>query len=145
MILLDTNVVSEVAKPRPNAGVIAWLDAQTAASLFLCAPVLAELHYGVERLPPGARQERLREWVERLENDLYLGRILPLDATAALEFGRFAVNRERRGRRMEPMDALIAAIAVANRMALATRDAEDFAGLGFDVINPFAYAPPPPT
>ncbi|MGZ9106177.1 MAG: PIN domain-containing protein [Rhodoplanes sp.] len=64
MILLDTNVVSEVAKPRPNAGVIAWLDAQTAASLFLCAPVLAELHYGVERLPPDARQERLREWVE---------------------------------------------------------------------------------
>lgn len=143
MILLDTNVVSEVAKPRPNAGVIAWLDAQAAASLFLCAPVLAELHYGVERLPSGARQGRLREWVERLENDLYLGRILPLDAAAALAFGRLAVKRERRGRRMEPMDALIAAIAIANRMALATRDAEDFSGLGFDVINPFAYAPPP--
>jgi hypothetical protein len=142
MILLDTNIVSEVSKPHPNAGVIAWLDAQAAVSLFLCAPVLAELHYGVERLPPGSRQQRLRGWVERLENDFYLGRILPLDAAAAVEFGRLAVKRERLGRRLEPMDALIAAVAIANRMALATRDADDFAGLGFDVINPFEYAPP---
>ena len=137
MILLDTNVVSDAWKPRPNPEVLAWIDSQDAMSLFLCTPVLAELRYGVERLPSGSRRERLRGLVDRVENDSYLGRILPLDIAAASEFGRLTVEREKSGRRMEAMDALIASIALANRMELATRDVRDFSGTGLDLINPF--------
>jgi hypothetical protein len=137
MIVLDTNVISEVWRPNPNAVVLDWLEAQPTASLYLCTPVLAELRFGIERLQPSRRKDRLAAAVDRLEAEGYRDRILPLDSTAAAEFGRIAARRERIGRRMEPMDALIAAITLTNRAALATRDAEDFANLGFDVINPF--------
>ncbi|MEZ5785389.1 MAG: PIN domain-containing protein [Xanthobacteraceae bacterium] len=137
---MDTNVVSEVTKARPHPSVIAWIDAQEFTLLFICTPVLAELYYGLERLPHSARQLRLKTWVDTLQTDLYTDRILPLDMAAAKEFGRVTAIREKIGRRMEPMDALIAAIALANRMALATRDTDDFADLGLDLINPFADA-----
>ena len=139
MILLDTNVVSEAWKRQPRLEVVAWVDSQESTSLYLCTPVLAELRYGVERLPEGSRKERLRGLVDRVENDTYLGRILPLDVAAASEFGRLTVEREKAGRRMEPMDALIAAIALSNRMGLATRDIGDFSNLGLDLTNPFDF------
>jgi predicted nucleic acid-binding protein len=137
MILLDTNIVSEAWRPKPNLAVIAWIDAQPASSLYLCTPVLAELRFGVERLPTGSRKDRIRMLVDKLETDTYQGRILTLDTTAASEFGRVAAKRERVGRRMEPMDALVAAIAISHQATLATRDIGDFANLGLDVINPF--------
>ena len=137
MIILDTNVVSEVWRPVPNAAVLDWLRSRPAASLYLCAPVLAELRYGIERLEAGRRRELLKVAVDRLEAEGYRDRILPLDSAAAAEFGRLAVKRERVGRRMQTMDTLIAAIAITNRAALATRDTKDFADLGLDVINPF--------
>jgi len=100
-------------------------------------PVFAELRYGVERLDVSRRKDRLRAWVDRLETEVYPGRILGLDLIATHEFGRLSAQRERIGRRMQPIDALIAAIAVANHMALATRDTNDFADLGLELINPF--------
>jgi predicted nucleic acid-binding protein len=142
MILLDTNVISEVTKALPRASVVAWIDAQQPASLFICAPVLAELHSGIERLAVSGRHRRLKAWVERLEFDLYAGRILPFDTAAAKAFGRLTAGRERVGRRIEAMDALIAAIALTNQMTLATRDVDDFTDLGLDLINPFADALP---
>jgi toxin FitB len=137
MILLDTNVVSEGWKPRPSAAVISWLDAQAPQELYLCTPVLAELRYGVARLPPGKRRERIEAWVNRLEAEIYRDRILMLDADAAAEFGRLAAIRERLGRRMEPMDALIAGIAASQGASIATRDTADFDGIGIDLVNPF--------
>jgi toxin FitB len=137
MILLDTNVVSEAWRLNPNLTVIAWIDEQPVSSLFLCTPVLAELRFGIERLPGSARKDRIRALVDRLETDTYQGRILPLDISAAAEFGRVAAKRERTGRRMEPMDALIAAIAISHQATLATRDVGDFVNLGLDLINPF--------
>jgi len=136
MIILDTNVVSETWRPMPNPIVVEWLDSQREDSLYLCTPVLAELRYGIERLAASHRRDRLKRAIDRLEEE-YRDRILPLDTAAAAEFGRLAVNRERIGRRMEPMDCLIAAIAVSHRAALATRDIQDFAGLGLNVMNPF--------
>jgi predicted nucleic acid-binding protein len=138
MILLDTNVVSEGWRPRPDPKVVAWLDAQSANAVYLCTPVLAELRYGVERLDVTPRKDRLRAWIDRLETETYSGRILALDLASTREFGRLSAQRERIGRRMEPMDALIAAIALTNHMALATRDTNDFADLGLELINPFA-------
>jgi toxin FitB len=137
MILLDTNVVSEGWRPRPNPKVAAWLNAQPANSVYLCTPVFAELRFGIERLEVSPRKDRLRAWVGRLETEIYPGRILALDLNATYEFGRLSAQRERSSRRMEPMDALIAAIALTNQMALATRDTHDFADIGLDLIDPF--------
>ncbi len=137
MIVLDTNVISEAWRPKPNSAVLNWLQAQPTATLYLCTPVLAELRYGIERLQPSRRKDSLTASVDRLEAEGYRDRILPLDSAAAAEFGRLAVKRERMGRRMAPIDALIAAIILTHGAALATRDTRDFSDLGFDVINPF--------
>jgi toxin FitB len=139
MILLDTNVVSEAWRPKPTAAVIDWMDAQPATSLYICTPVLAELWFGVERLPASRRRDRIGALVDRLETDTYRGRILTLDAAAATEFGRLAAKRERAGRRMQPMDALIAAVARSNGATLATRDIDDFADLDLTLVNPFEF------
>ena len=137
MILLDTNVVSEPIRPRPFGRVRAWIDSQPARSLFLCTPVLAELRYGVERLPAGSRRERLDRWVHQLESEHFVDRILPVDQQAAHVFGRIVTRRERSGRPIKPMDALIASVAINYGLAVATRDVQDFADLGLELINPF--------
>jgi predicted nucleic acid-binding protein len=142
MIILDTNVVSEAWKATPNTATLAWMDAQPSESLYLCTPVLAELRYGVERLPAGSRKERLRSLMDKLEGETFQGRIFPLDTAAAAQFGRLAARRESEGRRMQPMDALIAAIALSQAAGLATRDVHDFADLGLKLINPFEKPAP---
>jgi len=141
MIILDTNVVSEAWRPEPAAAVLGWLRLQPPGSLFLCTPVLAELRYGVEHLPSGRRRDRLKVAVDRAEVEGYSDRVLPFDSAAAAEFGRLTVKRERLGRRIDTMDGLIAAVALTHAAALATRDVEDFADLGLDIINPFETAP----
>jgi len=141
MILLDTNVVSENLRPQPSAIVVAWIDAQSANELYLCTPVLAELRFGVERLAPGRRRTNLQAAIDRIENSYFRGRILPLDIAASAAYGRIAATRERMGRRIEQMDALIAAIALAQRAPLATRDIGHFSDLGLDLINPFEVTP----
>lgn len=140
MIVLDTNVVSEAFRVNPSATVQAWLDAQRPTDLFLCAPVLAELRYGIERLPAGARKNALEEMLSKVEYGLFDNRVLPFDRAAAYEFGRLQARRSSLGRPISTMDALIAAIAVSHRMAIATRDTNDFAALELDVINPFEPA-----
>lgn len=141
MIVLDTNVVSEIWRPTPHEGVIAWLDAQPSDTTFLCTPVLAELRYGLELLHASARRERLRAQIDTIENEVFRDRILAFDAAAAVRFGVLASKRIRAGRRMETVDALIAAIALSHNAALATRDVEDFTGIGLHVIDPFAHSP----
>ena len=137
MIILDSNVVSELWRPVPNSSVLAWLDAQDGTNLFLCTPVLAELYFGAERLPRGRRKDVLETSIRQLVLNGYRDRILSFDTEAASAFGRIGAVREKTGRRMEPMDAMIAAIAVTHGMKLATRDVRDFAGIGLELINPF--------
>lgn len=137
MIVLDTNVISEAFRIAPNPTVRSWLDAQKPTGLFLCAPVLAELRYGIERLAMGARRTGLEKMLSSVENELFGGRILPFDRGAAYEFGRIQARRVNLGRPMSSMDGLIAAIAASNHMAIATRDIGDFAGIELEVINPF--------
>lgn len=140
MIVLDTNVISEAFRTAPSLTVRSWLDAQNPADLFLCTPVLAELRYGIERLPAGARRSGLEQMLATIENELFESRILPFDRTAAYEFGRLQARRDSLGRPISTMDALIAAIAVSQRMAVATRNIRDFADLELEVINPFEPA-----
>jgi predicted nucleic acid-binding protein len=140
MILLDTNIVSEIYRPQPATAVIAWIDSQPSASLHLCTPVIAELRFGMDRLPAGARKERLWTTIDRLENELYRDRIFPFDLAAAAEYGRLVAKRRNAGRQIGPMDALIAAIGLAQGAAVATRNTIDFANLGLELINPFELA-----
>jgi len=140
MIVLDTNVISEAFRKVPSAAVRAWLDAQTQTDLFLCAPVLAELRYGIERLASGARRTALDSLLSNVETELFEDRILSFDRKSAYEFGRILVRRSNIGRPMATMDALIAAIAISHRMILATRDIADFADLELELINPFEPA-----
>ncbi|HEX3440153.1 MAG TPA: type II toxin-antitoxin system VapC family toxin [Pseudolabrys sp.] len=140
MILLDTNVVSEVFKPQPNPSALAWLDAQPRDLLYLSTPVLAEMHFGLGLLDASARKERLRKSIDRLENEIYRDRILVFDVRAAAEYGRIAAARQKAGRRLGHLDGLIAAIAIANGATLATRDTRDFAELDLDLVNPFGPA-----
>jgi predicted nucleic acid-binding protein len=137
MIILDTNVISEAFRKRPQPGVRDWLDRQRPSDLFLCAPVLAELRYGVERLPTGRRRSELDRLVTNAEQDLFANRLLTVDREAAHEFGRVVARRAGMGRPIMPIDGMIAAIALANGMSVATRDVKDFADLDIDVVNPF--------
>jgi len=137
MILLDTNVLSETHRPQPSTAVRDWLNSRAPSELYLCTPVLAELRYGLERLPSGRRRDRLEEWLHSLEQDYFVDRILPFDQQAAHEFGRIMSRRETAGRPIKTMDALIAAVAVCHAAAIATRDISDFDSLGLELIDPF--------
>jgi len=137
MILLDTNIVSENFRPQPNPAVVLWVDSQPTGSLYICTPVLAELRFGLEKLPTGQRKDALQTAIDRIENDYFRGRILALDINAAAEYGRLAASRQRIGRPIQQMDGLIAAIASINRLTIATRNTRDFADLGLDMVNPF--------
>lgn len=137
MILLDTNVISEPYRAQAASTVQQWLDRQEQRDLFLCAPVLAELHYGVARLPAGARRNRLAGWLRYVEEEEFCDRVLPFDRNAAHEFGRVMVLLRQLGRSVGPMDVLIAAIAMTHDAVLATRNVRDFEGLGLSLVNPF--------
>jgi toxin FitB len=137
MILLDTNVISEIYRPSPNSLAIQWINAQPRNLLFLSTPVLAELRFGIEGLPAGKRKDRLGETLAGLQNELFRERILVFDAAAAAEYGRVAAKRQRAGRPIGQLDAMIASIAIVHGASLATRNGADFHGLDLDLINPF--------
>ena len=136
MILLDTNVVSDGLRPHPDPNVTKWLDAQRPADLFLCMPVIAELHYGAQLLPVGARRTHLELTIRKIE-ETFAERTLPFDRAAAHEYGRIVAYRDRLGRATGTMDGLIAAIAKVHGATVATRDNRGFDDIGLKVINPF--------
>ncbi len=135
--LLDTNVVSEWTKPRPNAGVIEWLEQVEEDEVFLSVVTFAELRHGIERLPAGSRRRRLDEW---LRQDLPLrfdARIVGVDGAIADEWGRLVARREARGRPIHAMDALIAATAQVHDLTLVTRNTADFQASVKSLLNPW--------
>jgi predicted nucleic acid-binding protein len=135
--LLDTNVVSEGTKPRPNSGVMAWLAAADESHVFLSVITLAELRNGVERLPAGARRARLDAWLTQQLPTRFETRLLPVDAETADICGYITARARARGRTVEAMDALIAATAVQHDLTVVTRNVSDFEPLGARVINPW--------
>ncbi|MGA7695516.1 MAG: type II toxin-antitoxin system VapC family toxin [Candidatus Sulfotelmatobacter sp.] len=134
--LLDTNAVSEWVKPRPNPGVIRWMESADEDRVFLSVISLAELRYGAERMAAGARRSRIEEWLRDELPLRFEGRILPVDNHVAEAWGRTVSRAEAVGRPMGAMDAFLAATAELHRLTLVTRNVSDFPLLKA-VLNPW--------
>ena len=140
MILLDTNVVSEVMKTRPAEAVVAWLNSQGSERLYVSTITIGEIAYGLRILPDGKRRFGLRERFERFVTLAFEQRVLSYDEPAARIYGELMGDRRELGLRMSVPDGQIAAIASLNHLAVATRNVVDFENCGIDVVNPFASA-----
>jgi toxin FitB len=137
VIVLDTNVLSELLRQRPAEAVQSWLETRPLGSLFTTTITEAEMLFGVALLPKGKRRSALQEAVTGLLEVDFAGRVLPFDTPAAKVFALVSAERHRAGRRMSQLDAQIAAIARSRDATLATRNQSDFEGCGVDVVNPW--------
>ena len=140
MILLDTNVVSEVMKARPTEAVVAWLNGQDSEKLYVSAITVGEIAYGLRILPDGKRRSGLRERFEKFVALAFDQRVLAYDESAARIYGELMGDRRELGLAMSIPDGQIAAIARLNHLAVATRNVPDFEHCGIDVLNPFEAA-----
>ena len=138
MIVLDTNVVSEVMRARPDARALRWLDAQSADDLWVTSITVAELLHGIARLPTGRRRRALAQAASEMLTDDLGGRCLDFDARAAVAYAALCAARERSGKPIHMADAQIAAICELHGAALATRNRRDFTGLQITLIDPWA-------
>ncbi|MGA2646214.1 MAG: type II toxin-antitoxin system VapC family toxin [Candidatus Sulfotelmatobacter sp.] len=134
--LLDTNAVSEWVKPRPNPGLIGWMESTDEDRVFLSVVTLAEVRYGVERVASGARRRRLEEWLGRELPLRFEGRMLQVDANVAEAWGKMVARSEATGRPIGAMDAFLAATAEVHHLTLVTRNVSDFRVLNA-VLNPW--------
>jgi len=137
MILLDTNVLSELMKPRPDPAVLGWIDSQNPDDLWTSTIVVAEILSGLELMPSGKRQVELRAKAELMFSEALGGRILTLDLAAAQAYGSVQKIRKAARKPVDEMDALIAAIAFANGASLATRNITHFEDCGIRLLNPW--------
>ena len=137
MILLDTNVISEPLKLSADAGVLAWIDAQSIDTLYLSAISLAKLRFGIAALPTGKRKETLHLGLEQRILPLFADRILPFDAIASQAYADILSTARAQGRAISTADGYIAATAKRHGFMVATRDASPFEAAGVAVINPW--------
>ncbi len=135
--LLDTNAVSEWVKPRPNPGLIAWMEAADEDRIFISVVSLAELRYGVERMAAGRRRSRLEQWLRHELPLRFESRILPVDTEVAEAWGKIVSRSEAAGRPIGAMNAFLAATAETHQMTLVTHNVSDFRLLKA-VLNPWS-------
>jgi hypothetical protein len=138
VIILDTNVLSELMKAAPAPKVLRWVSAQAASSLYTTSITQAEILHGVLLLPAGRKRNALAEGAEAMFAEDFADRVLAFGPDAAAPYARIAVERKRRGRPISNFDAQIAAIARVNGATLATRNVSDFDHCDVKVINPWA-------
>ena len=137
-IILDTNVISEVMREKPNAQALRWFSEREINALHLTSITLSELWHGVERLDPShPKRSGLVAKLELLEQQ-FDNQILNLDAAAARLWGQLRGRHSRKGRVFPDIDLQIAAIALCHHMSLATANTKDFDGLGIQLIDPFS-------
>jgi predicted nucleic acid-binding protein len=138
MIVIDTNVISELMKPSPQPKLISWVDSQNATQLFITTITIAEISYGLSVLPDGTRKRHLEDSFHKALNDAFKHRILSFGETAAPAYGKIMGHRKQLGRPLSMADGQIAAIAAAHNYSIATRNMTDFVDCEVEVINPFA-------
>lgn len=137
MLILDTNVISELMRDVPNHAVIAWLDRQDRQAVWTTAITVMELHHGILSLPPGRRRSLLRDALARLATEKIGDRVAPFDDAAAKATAIIAAERRRLGRQGELRDTMIAGIAAVTGASLATRNTRHFDDLTIDLIDPW--------
>jgi predicted nucleic acid-binding protein len=137
MIVLDTNVISELMRARPHPGVFVWVAAQPRALLCTTYINQAEILYGIAALPDGRRRTALGKVAREIFEEEFSGRVLSFGAAAAACYGDIVTARRRAGNPVEGFDGLIAAIALAAGASVATRDTGGFAGCGVTLIDPW--------
>lgn len=137
MILLDTCALSELAKPSPNQGFVAWFDAQPDEMFFVSALTFGEIAKGASLLDPGERKSRILAWLESITSE-YATQTVVVDASVARVWGDLTASRRRQGKTLPIMDGLIAATAIHHGMKIATRNVSDFEGLGVKIVNPWS-------
>jgi predicted nucleic acid-binding protein len=135
--LLDTNILSEWVKPKPDAGAVAWLAQADEDRVFISALTLMELRYGVERLKPGTRRRQLEGWLEHELPSRFESRILAIDAAVADACGRIIARRESQARPIGLADALIAGTAKVFGLVLVTNNTANFDATIEGLLNPF--------
>jgi toxin FitB len=136
VIVLDTNVVSELTKPTPSPAVVAWLNDQPFDTLFITAITIAEMGFGIEILPSGKRRDMLQAGLQHTV-ELFADRVLPFDAKVAATYAGLAASARRAGKGFPTPDGYIAAIAASRGFAVATRDTAPFLAGGVEVIDPW--------
>lgn len=137
MIVLDTNVISEVMRPQPEPRVVTWLRAQPIQELASTTITLAEIGVGLARMPESRRRFNLETKFQSFVSRGLGPRIFGFDAAAAAVYGEMVVVRERAGRPLSGFDGLIAAVARVRGTAIATRNVDDFTGCGVPIVNPW--------
>ena len=137
MIILDTNVLSELMRPQPNEFVLQWIAKYQASSLFITALTQAEILYGLELLPKGKRRTALKQAARAMFDLDFAQRILDFNSDAAQQFAAIAAKRKKIGRPISQIDAQIAAIAKSHNATLATRNVADFTECEINIINPW--------
>ena len=140
MILLDTNVVSEVMKATPAGTVLEWLNQQESSALYVSTVTIGEIAYGLRILPDGKRRSRLNDKFEQFIALAFAQRVLAYDEPAARVYGEIMGARKELGRPLSVPDGQIAAIARSNHLTVATRNIADFEHCGVDVLDPFGAA-----
>lgn len=135
--LLDTNVVSETIKPKPEPRVVDWLETQMPADLFLAAQTIGELVRGARKVKEVARRERFESWIEQDLAQQFEGRVLPFDGPTAALWGRLMGDGDRTGRTPAAADAQIAAVAIHHQLTLITRNVKDFEHFDLKLLNPW--------
>ena len=137
MILLDTNVISEPQRQKPNASVIDWIDAQALETLYLSAITVAELRAGIALMPVGKRRDSLHESLEKRLLPMFANRVLSFDMACTKAYAELLAKSRAAGLAVETADAFIAAVALANGFTIATRNTSRFEAAGLNVINPW--------
>ncbi|MEX0824083.1 MAG: type II toxin-antitoxin system VapC family toxin [Woeseia sp.] len=137
MIVLDTNVLSELMKAEPDTSVVGWVTSQPASRLFITAITQGEILYGIGLLPNGRRRNRIAIAAKAMFAEDFNDRILAFNSDAAAAYADIAVARRASGRPISQFDAQIAAIARSGGAAVATRNVDDFEDCGIDLINPW--------
>jgi len=138
MIVLDTNVLSELLRPTPEARVLAWLTGRPRGSVFTTTVTQGEILYGIRLLPDGKRRRGLWDAALAIFNEEFAERLLSFDSDAASSYAEIGTSRRALGRPISQFDAMIAAMARSRGASLATRNVDDFEKCGIDVVNPWA-------
>jgi predicted nucleic acid-binding protein len=138
VIVLDTNVLSEMLRPAPDERVAAWLGSQPMSALFTTTITQAEILYGVALLPAGRRRDVLFAAVHPIFDEEMAGRVLPFDVSAATVYADLAAGRRQSGQPISQFDAQIAAIVRSRGGSLATRNIADFVACGIEVLDPWS-------